>query len=288
MRYSKLRAFTLIELLVVISIITLVMSISLPAINRARESGRRTACKANLRSIGQAIFIYAHNNDDLLFPGNGLPDWSVQKGGVDTVNLGYLIDSGTIPTPSSSKSVLFCPSSREPDGSKPIESFRYCWDNNEAGGIWTPISYMFNTSLDGYGYDEIWGVQDVPILSHNDKINFLKGDGSVHTFDVKRLIFDPNFGPERLHEVAARYGLCYPTVMLHAWLERGEVDTQEAMAFLNDPRVWEGQCVPEIAENKHTKVSLSDCSQRSLVCDTVGAWGQAGNDPSLPISVGGT
>jgi prepilin-type N-terminal cleavage/methylation domain-containing protein/prepilin-type processing-associated H-X9-DG protein len=67
---KKQRAFTLIELLVVISVIALLMTILLPALGRARESGKRTVCLSNLKTLQLAWGMYAYNNNEKIVVGD--------------------------------------------------------------------------------------------------------------------------------------------------------------------------------------------------------------------------
>ena len=56
-----IRGFTLVELLVVISIIGLLAGLMLPAINSAREQGRRASCINNQRNIALAFTMFEQN-----------------------------------------------------------------------------------------------------------------------------------------------------------------------------------------------------------------------------------
>jgi len=281
MRSGKLKAYTLVEVLVVISIISFLVAILIPCLGAARERAKRAVCMANLHSIGQGIFIYAHNYDDKLIPGDFCVPWDVwgwrseEPGSEDStyreVNLGHLVTSGALPKPGNNDHVFFCPSSRTPDGELPSEGFVQAWGSS---GTQASITYMFNTALDGFDNYIQEGSQ--PVLSHRDKINFLLGDGSTQVFHVKPLVFDESAGPELLPEVSARTGVCFPPLLLHSWLERGDVDIDEAREYLSNPPTW-------ASFNGSLSVLkpalLANIGKRSLVCDVVGVWGGVLSDP---------
>src|SRR5215207_7164046 len=83
-------AFTLVELLVVIGIIAVLVSLLLPALNRAREAANRAQCLSNLHQIGIMLNMYANQYKDKIPLG-----FSTAAGATATGNTHFLSRSAT-------------------------------------------------------------------------------------------------------------------------------------------------------------------------------------------------
>ncbi|MGA2441464.1 MAG: type II secretion system protein [Tepidisphaeraceae bacterium] len=94
MRRSRAAGFTLVELLVVIGIIALLISVLLPALNKARQQANLIECQSNLRSIGQMVQIYVTENQGWL-----PPSWSSKYYFTLADTLTLLYNKTTLPNP---------------------------------------------------------------------------------------------------------------------------------------------------------------------------------------------
>jgi prepilin-type N-terminal cleavage/methylation domain-containing protein len=147
--HFRRRAFTLVELLVVIAIIGILVALLLPAVQAAREAGRRASCMNNLKQFGIAVHDH-HDTLRLLPPGGTIP-WAGDGWGFNilpfieqstTKAQGYAI-AQTVQIP-----FYQCPSRRDHAN----QGGRALMDYASATPADAPNSW------DQYWYGNIWGV----------------------------------------------------------------------------------------------------------------------------------
>lgn len=114
--------FTMIEILIVLAIISMMIALLMPALTSAKERAKMIQCASNLRQIGQALHIYAHDHDGIMIYewddkwNTALPQW------IDKVWAGHLAFSNYMPPVHKDgrpHGVWRCPSTRPDDYSWP-------------------------------------------------------------------------------------------------------------------------------------------------------------------------
>ena len=111
--------FTLIELLVVIAIISLLVSILLPSLTRAKDLAKTVLCQSNLRGLGTVFYFYSEEYDQWAPPvkrsdhANG-QWWVYREPWNYYIGRDYL-DLGEPPWPEGG-TLLCCPADESPEG----------------------------------------------------------------------------------------------------------------------------------------------------------------------------
>lgn len=83
--------FTIIELLVVVAVLSILVSLLLPALGKARAKAWSSGCLSNLKQIGQYSALYTGDNDDYLI--YNAPGWMKR---IPIINAGMFFWGGAV------------------------------------------------------------------------------------------------------------------------------------------------------------------------------------------------
>ena len=102
-----IRGFTLIELLVVIAILSLLVSILMPSLSRAKFLAKNVICQSNSHQIGIAMVTYTSDFRDMIVEPDESPYKGIYNGDRQTPRI--LADAGLLPISDERGGVWRCP-----------------------------------------------------------------------------------------------------------------------------------------------------------------------------------